>query len=128
MSATELLLYAMLVTLEARGEPLACQKLIVDTVHSRVLDERWPCTVQTVLSQRGQFPWWKNRLKKYKSVPEIEKVKAVKWLSTYKPREVRLRFWYNPLTVRHDPMKRATAVARCGNHVFKELLTTNDWE
>lgn len=119
LTVTTLLLIQMTVALEARGEPIVCQNLIMDVVMNRVVDPKWPNTLRGVLSQKNQFPWWKNRKAMYKKVPEIVKTDIAVRFMNYWPRYTEYRYFYNPKKSTVDPKKSAKYTLTCGHHVFK---------
>ena len=112
-------LLALVIWNEARGEPAAAKVLIAETVLERVRDERWPDTIEGVLTQAGQFqnfnvsaqpsPWakgWK------------ECVRAARAALRGGPSAAN---HFHSIHVRpawHDPSK---VVLRYGGHVFLRL-------
>lgn len=45
---------------EARGESLAGKKAVANVIMNRSGHEKFPDNVSDVLSQKGQFPWYRN--------------------------------------------------------------------
>jgi N-acetylmuramoyl-L-alanine amidase len=58
LTSEQLELIAKIVYLEARGEPVRGQQLVAEVILSRVLSDRFPDTVEGVLSAPGQFATW----------------------------------------------------------------------
>jgi N-acetylmuramoyl-L-alanine amidase len=70
----EIDLIAEIVWLEARGEPFDGQVAVAEVIINRVLDDRFPNTVEGVLSERQQFSTWEHR---HQAVPTQDQYDAV---------------------------------------------------
>lgn len=115
----DLALIWLIILLEASGEPAECQALAVDVSIARTTDRNFPDTLRGVLSQPGQYPWWKHRFKLAASMPAIDAQKAAVAARRYQYRPTTARFFFNPGTAAHDPMPRLPVLFKCGHHNFK---------
>lgn len=46
---------------EANNQPIEGQRAVIEVIFNRILSDRWPNDLVSVLSQRGQFATWKHR-------------------------------------------------------------------
>lgn len=58
-------LVAVVLAMEAQGEPYEGERAVVEVILNRVASPEWPDTIYGVLSQKGQFAVWKYRNKPY---------------------------------------------------------------
>lgn len=87
MLAEAVLIMTMNIYHEARGESLAGQQAVADTVITRVCDARWPDSVKGVVLQRKQFSWVKE--KRVKNVFDLMALQdAILHSKKTKPQEI----------------------------------------
>ena len=118
-SIAKIILLHMLVVIETTGEPIRCSQLVIDTTLHRVENKRFPNTLEGVLSQKGQYQWWKRREKKLKKYRIQDHYRALMIILDYKKQPTKTLFFYNPSKSTSDPNKYRKRKFRCGNHVFK---------
>lgn len=57
----EIYMLSQIVSLEAGNQPEDGQMAVVEVIFNRMLDDEYGSTLESVLSQPGQFSTWKNR-------------------------------------------------------------------
>ena len=60
-TAEEKELVAVVLAMEAQGEPYEGERAVVEVILNRVASPEWPDTIYGVLSQKGQFAVWRYR-------------------------------------------------------------------
>lgn len=118
-ASRELTCLAAGVYFESKGEPLAGQLAVAETILNRTRSGRFPASVCGVLSQRGQFSFVRGGV-----VPTAEGRSG--WKTAVGVAKVALRDLWTDVAPRAlffhasyvSPNWRAARVARIGNHIF----------
>ena len=69
-------LVAVILAMEAQGEPYEGERAVVEVILNRVVSPEWPDTIYGVLSQKGQFATWKRRNNPY-NVPTLAEYQLI---------------------------------------------------
>lgn len=107
---------------EARGEPIAGQKLVAKTILQRTKSKDFPNTVCGVISEKSQFSYRSKRGSRstikepatYKKIESLVKTEATNFTSS----KSNPLYFYNPRKANPSWAKRMKVVKRAGNHVF----------
>lgn len=113
-------LLARLVRAEAEGEPYAGKVAVATVVLNRVLDERFPNTVEGVIYQSGQFtPVSNGRIYRPSTQEDREAVNEAVHFVNSGQTDGSL-FFYNYHIVNNSWFESRQTVKFIGNHVFKK--------
>ena len=103
---------ALMITLEAQGEPPAGQYEVGQVILNRVESSEFPDTVCEVISQKNQFAPIV-----YRNPSPVAYLVATDLYLRYEPNN-KVLWFYNPSKARPRWAKRMEVVKRIGNHVF----------
>lgn len=101
-----------MITLEARGEPLAGQHMVGQVILNRVESEEFPDTICEVIKQKNQFAPIV-----YTRPSPVAYLVASDLYLRYKPND-KVLWFYNPSKARPRWARTMDVVKRIGNHVF----------
>lgn len=121
---TEINYLAMAIHHEARGESYKGKVAVANVIFNRTKHKEFPSTIRQVVSQRGQFQWYRNYSLRAKSAIPKETWELANTL-----------YWQYVMDVRQDntkgsifftsngrrPAARATHSVRIGGHQFYGL-------
>lgn len=112
----EATMLARLINGEARGEPYIGQVAVGAVVINRVIDGRFPKSINGVIFQKGAFTAVEDG-QIWLEITETAKKAASDALSGWDPSGGAL-YYYNPATATNQWIRSRPIVARIGNHVF----------
>lgn len=119
--ASEVKYLALMIHNEARGESLQGKMAVANVVFNRVKHREFPNTIRAVITQKGQFQWYRNaKLRSKKPIPQSTMKLAQKLYKDFKQNKRRdntsgsLFFVSNKV----HPAPRAYFIKRIGGHKF----------